>query len=154
MQSLHPRLTDIQKQQTNARTAYESEKSIIENRGSGLLNVISEIKISAANAGIIADAVSRGQTTGMGESMLSDQPTTLDAIEEETDLWSLPKVLSNHALHLREKHPDSSREVHLRQPPRNAATCGSQRPMVAPIPSPLAVRLPRYTRAPKTDSDG
>ena len=100
MQSLHPRLTDIQKQQTNARTAYESEKSIIENRGSGLLNVISEIKISAANAGIIADAVSRGQTTGMGESMLSDQPTTLDAIEEETDLWSLPKVLSNHAIHL------------------------------------------------------
>lgn len=110
MQSLHPRLMDIQKQQTNARTAYESEKSIIENRGSGLLNVISEIKISAANAGIIADAVSRGQTTGMGESMLSDQPTTLDAIEEETDLWSLPKVLSNHAIHLREKDPDIEME--------------------------------------------
>lgn len=105
MQSLHPRLVDIQKKQTNARAAYESQKETIENRGIGLLNVVSEIKISAANAGIMADAISRGQTTGMSDGMIADQPTTLDAIEEETNLWALPQILSNHAIHLREKDP-------------------------------------------------
>lgn len=106
MQSLHPRLMTIQKQQSKARNAYDSEKKTIEDRGKGLLNVVSEIKISAANASNTADAISRGQTIGMGESVIDDQPTTLDAIEEETNLWVLPKILSNHAIHLREKDPD------------------------------------------------
>jgi len=115
----------IQKQQTNARNAYDSEKKMIENRGTGLLDVISEIKISAANASIIADAIRRGQTTGMGESVIADQPTTLDAIEEETNLWILPKILSNHAIHLREKDPDIEVEGWLYKKAQNRIAMNS-----------------------------
>jgi hypothetical protein len=69
------------------------------------MQAISEINISAANAGVIADAISRGQTTGLGASMIADQPTSLEDIEEETKIWELPKLLTDHALYMRDPKP-------------------------------------------------
>ncbi len=66
---------------------------------------MNEVKISAANAGVIADAISRGQTTGLGASMIADQPTSLDAIEEETKIWDITRFLTKHALYIRDPKP-------------------------------------------------
>ena len=75
----------------------------MERREQGLRQVINEVKISAANAGVIADAVSRGQTTGMGASVITDQPTSLEAIENETQIWNLNDLLTEHALYVRDQ---------------------------------------------------
>jgi len=101
-QGLQPRLHSIQKQQAEARGKYESQQAPLESREKGLLQAINEIKISAANAGVIADAISRGQTTGLGASMIADQPTSLEDIEEETQIWELPRLLTDHALYMRD----------------------------------------------------
>jgi len=69
------------------------------------MQAINEINISAANAGVIADAISRGQTTGLGANMIADQPTSLEDIEEETKIWELPRLLTEHALYMRDPKP-------------------------------------------------
>lgn len=104
-ESLGPRLQSIQKQQTEAREKYESQQAPIEAREKGMLQTNNDIKISAANAGVIADAISRGQTTGLGASMIADQPTSLEDIEEETKIWLLPLLLTEHALYMRDPKP-------------------------------------------------
>ncbi len=71
-----------------------------------MLQAITEVKISAANAGVIADAISRGQTTGLGASMIADQPTSLEAIEDETKIWHLPRLLTKHSLYIRDPKPN------------------------------------------------
>ncbi len=70
-----------------------------------MLQTNNDIKISAANASVIADAISRGQTTGLGASMIADQPTSLEDIEMETQIWELPRLLTKHALYMRDPKP-------------------------------------------------
>jgi Arf-GAP/coiled-coil/ANK repeat/PH domain-containing protein len=70
-----------------------------------MLQTNNDIKISAANASVIADAISRGQTTGLGASMIADQPTSLEDIEEETKIWELSRLLNEHALYMRDPKP-------------------------------------------------
>lgn len=78
----------------------------MESREKGLLQAINEVKISAANAGVIAEAISRGQTTGLGASMIADQPTSLEAIEEETKIWDIARLLTKHSLYIRDPKPN------------------------------------------------
>ena len=61
--------------------------------------------IAAANAGVIADAISRGQATGLGASMIADQPTSLEAIEEEVKLWTLSQHLAQSSFYYRDPTP-------------------------------------------------
>ena len=77
----------------------------MELRERGLHQAINEVKISAANAAVIADAISRGQTTGLGASMIADQPTSLEAIEDETQIWDLTRLLTKHSLYIRDPKP-------------------------------------------------
>jgi hypothetical protein len=104
-ESLQPRLQSIQLQQKEARDKYDSQQAPLEFREKGLMQAINEINVSAANAGVIADAISRGQTTGLGASMIADQPTSLEDIEEETKIWELPRLLTEHALYMRDPKP-------------------------------------------------
>lgn len=104
-QSLQPRLHSIQQQQKEARDIYETQQAPLESRENGLVEAINEINISAANAGVIADAISRGQMIGLGASMIADQPTSLEDIEEETKIWELPRLLTDHALYMRDPKP-------------------------------------------------
>jgi len=104
-ESLAPRLQSIQEQQKEARDKYESQQAPLENREKGLNRAINEINISAANAGVIADAISRGQTTGLGSSMIADQPTSLEDIEKETKIWELPRLMCEHTLYMRDPKP-------------------------------------------------
>ena len=100
-----PILQNIQHEQSVARQQYESQLKPMESREKGLHQAINEVKISAANAGVIADAISRGQTTGLGASMIADQPTSLEAIEEETKIWYLTRLLTQHSLYIRDPKP-------------------------------------------------
>ena len=54
---------------------------------------------------MIAEAISQGQGTGPGQSMLADQPTSLKAIEDEVKLWGLPKMLAENTKYTREPTP-------------------------------------------------
>lgn len=105
IQGLTPILQNIQNEQTTAREQYESQLKPLEVRERGLNQAINEVKISAANAGVIADAISRGQATGLGASMIADQPTSLEAIEEETKIWDLTRLLTKHSLYIRDPKP-------------------------------------------------
>lgn len=102
IQGLVPRLAQIQNQQSIARSHHVKQQTPWEEREKALTVVVSEVGIAAANAGVIADAISRGQATGLGASMIADQPTSLEAIEDEVKLWSLPCRLKENSLHYRE----------------------------------------------------
>ena len=102
---LHPRLGRIQDQQGSSREKFDAQKVMWESRERGLTQAISEVGIAAANAGVIAEAISRGQGTGLGQSMIADQPKSLDAIEEEVRLWDLPRHLAESCLYTRDASP-------------------------------------------------
>lgn len=102
---LDPRLKTIQMEQIADRKKYESSLVPWKSREEGLRQAINEVSIAANNATVIADAISRGQTTGLGSSMIADQPNSLEVIEEETKIWDLNKLLSEHALYLRDPKP-------------------------------------------------
>lgn len=102
IQSFNPRLKDIQMEQIADRKKYESSLAPWKSREEGLRQAINDVSITANNAAVIADAISRGQTTGLGSSMIADQPNSVEAIEEETKIWELNKLLSEHALYLRD----------------------------------------------------
>ncbi len=104
-ESLTPRLRSIQQNQKEARDKYELQQAPLESRERGLNRVVNDINISAANAGVIADAISRGQTTGLGSSMIADQPTSIEDIEEETKIWELPRLMCEHTLYMRDPKP-------------------------------------------------
>jgi len=104
-QGLTPRLQSIQKQQTEARRSHESQQVPWESRERGLLGAINDVSIAANNASVIANAIERGQTTGLGASVIADQPTSLEAIEEEVGLWDLVQNLAEHALFVRDPKP-------------------------------------------------
>uniref|UniRef100_A0A7S4HYM5 Arf-GAP domain-containing protein n=1 Tax=Odontella aurita TaxID=265563 RepID=A0A7S4HYM5_9STRA len=99
---LSPRLTKIQQSQDTSRERYDSQKKAWESRERGLTNAISEVGIAAANAGVISEAISRGQGTGLGQSMIADQPKSLEAIEDEVRLWELPRHLAESSLYTRD----------------------------------------------------
>lgn len=105
IQGLAPKLQGIQHEQAKARQAYEAQLKPLESREKGLHQAINEVKIAAANAGVIADAISRGQTTGLGASMIADQPTSTEAIEEETKIWDITRFLTRHSLYIRDPKP-------------------------------------------------
>jgi hypothetical protein len=105
IEGLTPRLQSIQNQQIKTRQTHKDQQPTMERREQGLRQVINEVKISTANAGVIADAITRGQTTGMGASIITDQPNSLEAIEEETKIWSLSDLLTEHALYIRDQKP-------------------------------------------------
>jgi len=105
IEGLTPMLQDMQQQQAKSRQAYEAQLKPLETRERGFLQAINEVKIAAANSGVIAEAISRGQTTGLGASMIADQPTSLEAIEEETKIWDVSRFLTKHALYIRDPKP-------------------------------------------------
>lgn len=59
---------------------------------------VREVEVAAANAGIIADAISKGQGTGLGSSMIAEQPTSLEEIEREVRFWDLERCLARTSL--------------------------------------------------------
>lgn len=102
---LTPQLGNLQDQQTESRESHDTEKKVWDSRERMLSQAVSEVGIAAANAGVIAEAIGRGQGTGLGQSMISDQPTSLEAIEEEVKLWDLPKYLTESSNYTREPTP-------------------------------------------------
>lgn len=104
-QSLQPRLHYIQHQQKEARDKYESQQAPLESREERLIEAISDIKVSAANAGIIADTVNKGQKGILGANLIADQPLSLEDVEEETKIWELPRLLTDFAPYMRDPKP-------------------------------------------------
>lgn len=109
IQGLTPRLHKLQQQQTISRENHYSQQMPWKTREKSLCEAIDEVEIASKNAGVIADAISRGQATGLGASMIADQPTSLEAIEEEVKLWELTDHLAQSSLYLRE--PECGVEV-------------------------------------------
>lgn len=106
VQGITPQLGKLQDQQTVSREKFDKLKREWDRKEKGLAQAISEVGIAAANAGVIAEAISQGQGTGPGQSMIADQPTSLEAIEEEVKLWELPKLLADSTKYIREPTPN------------------------------------------------
>ena len=106
VQGITPQLGKLQDQQSASREKFDKQKRDWDQKEKSLSQAISEVGIAAANAGVIAEAISQGQGTGPGQSMIADQPTSLEAIEEEVKLWELPRLLADTTKYIREPTPD------------------------------------------------
>lgn len=102
VQGITPQLGKLQDQQTVSREKFDRQKREWDHREKGLAQAISEVGIAAANSGVIAEAIGRGQGTALGQSIIADQPTSLEAIEEEVKLWELPNFLAESSKYSRE----------------------------------------------------
>jgi len=105
VQGLSPRLATMQTQQASSRAEYDAQQIPWESRQKGLTEAIGEVDVATANAGIIADAIKNGQGTGLGQSMIEDQPTSLEEIEKIVRLWDLPRLLAESTLYRRDSTP-------------------------------------------------
>mmetsp|Transcript_21914 Transcript_21914/g.26775 ORF Transcript_21914/g.26775 Transcript_21914/m.26775 type:complete len:1208 (-) Transcript_21914:30-3653(-) len=104
-QGLSPRLLKLQSQQSISRDQHDAQQQPWEAREKGLIFAINEVSVAASNAGVIADAISRGQVTGLGSNLIADQPLTHREIEEEVQIWDLPGHLAESCLYHREPTP-------------------------------------------------
>jgi len=106
IQGLTPQLHQLQENQVSAREKHETQQKPWKKREQKVQESLNEVAISAANAGVIAEAISRGQATGLGASMIADQPTSLEAIEDEVKLWELADLLASRSSYSLNPNPD------------------------------------------------
>ena len=105
IQGLNPILQKLHDEQNQLRLKYESQLKPLESREQGLLQAINDVQMSAANAGVVADSICRGQNSGLNTSISTDQPQSLEDIEEETKIWNITQLLTKHSLYIRDQKP-------------------------------------------------
>lgn len=96
---LTPKLSRLQDKQVHWRGKHDAQQAPWESKQKALTNAIGEVGASAANAGAVADAISRGEVEGL-DAILS-QPLSLEEIEKTVKLWDLPRQLNIVSLYQR-----------------------------------------------------
>lgn len=84
---------------------HDAKQAPWESKQKSLTKAIGEVSASTANAGAIAEAISRGQREDLDESITSSQPLSLDEIERMTRFWELPQQLKIGSLYQRKPTP-------------------------------------------------
>jgi len=102
VQGITPRLGQLQDQQTASRAKFDSQKREWDRKEKGLSEAVNEVGRAATNAANIAEAISQGQGSGVGQSINANQPTSLEAIEDEVKLWHLPQLMAESSQYERE----------------------------------------------------
>ena len=95
----------MQEKQAQSRTKHDAKQAPWESKQKSLTKAIGEVSASTANAGVIAEAISRGQIEDLEESIISSQPLSLDDIERMTRFWELPQQLKIGSLYQRKPTP-------------------------------------------------
>lgn len=96
-----PQLSQLQEKQALSRGKHDAQQAPWEGKQKSLTNAIGEVSASTAKAGAIADAIGRGQTEVLDESILSSHPLSLDEIEKMVRFWELPQQLDIGSLYQR-----------------------------------------------------
>eukprot|EP00956_Cyclotella_meneghiniana_P012990 scaffold18576_cov51-Cyclotella_meneghiniana.AAC.4 len=103
--TITPQLGTLQEKQAQSRTMHDAKQAPWESKQKSLTKAIGEVSASTANAGAIAEAISRGQREDLDESITSSQPLSLDEIERMTRFWELPQQLKIGSLYQRKPTP-------------------------------------------------
>ena len=98
---LTPKLLRLQDRQAQSRERHDAQQAPWDSKQKSLTNAVSEVGAAAANAGFIADAITRGQLEDLGENLLPMQPSSLDEIESAVRFWELPQQLNIGSLYQR-----------------------------------------------------
>ena len=96
-----PKLTRLQDKQAQSREKHDAQQAPWEKKQKSLTASIGEVGASAANAGRVAEAISKGQVEDLDEHILSSHPMTLEEIESSVLFWELPRQLNIGSLYQR-----------------------------------------------------
>lgn len=96
-----PKLTRLQDKQAQSREKHDAQQAPWENKQKSLTKSIAEVGASAANAGAVAEAISKGDVEDLDEHILSGHPMTLEDIESNVLFWELPRQLNIGSLYQR-----------------------------------------------------
>jgi Arf-GAP/coiled-coil/ANK repeat/PH domain-containing protein len=96
-----PKLTKLQEKQASSRSRHDALQAPWETKQKALTNAISEVGATAATAGAVAAAISKGDVDGLDDRILSSHPTSLEQLENEVRLWDLQQQLDIGSLYQR-----------------------------------------------------
>lgn len=96
-----PKLTRMQDKQAQSREKHDAQQAPWESKQRSLTNAISEVGAAAANAGVIAHAISQGHLDDLDEDIILSRPTSLEEIEGTVRFWELPQQLNIQSLYQR-----------------------------------------------------
>lgn len=99
--TITPQLLQLQEKQAQSRGKHDAQQAPWESKQKSLTTSIGEVSASTANAGAIADAISRGHIEDLDETIISSQPMSLDEIEKMVRFWELPQQLNIGSLYQR-----------------------------------------------------
>lgn len=96
-----PKLSRLQDKQAQSRQMHDAQQAPWETKQRGLTNAVGEVGAVTANAGAIAEALSKGQVDDLDEHILTGHPMTLEEIESNARFWELPRQLNIGSLYQR-----------------------------------------------------
>lgn len=96
-----PKLTRLQDKQAQSREKHDAQQAPWDTKQKSLTKSIGEVGSTAANAGAIAEAISRGQVEDLDEETLTSHPMTLEEMESNVKFWELPRQLNIGSLYQR-----------------------------------------------------
>ena len=98
---VNPKLTKLQEKQATSRSRHDALQAPWEMKQKALTNAISEVGATAATAGAVAAAISKGDVGGLDDRILSSHPTSLEEIENDVRFWDLQEQLDIGSLYQR-----------------------------------------------------
>ena len=99
--TIAPKLTRLQETRSQAREEHAAQQVPWEKKQKSLMDAISEVSAAAAKAGVIAEAIRKGQVEDLDERVLTGHQLTLEEIESDVKFWDLPRQLNLESLYQR-----------------------------------------------------
>ncbi|KAL9191455.1 hypothetical protein ACHAXT_001161 [Thalassiosira profunda] len=96
-----PKMTRLQDKQAQSRERHDAQQVPWETKQKALTAAIGEVGAKAADAGRVAEAISRGEVDDVDERALSGHALTLEEIERDVRFWELPRQLNIDSLYQR-----------------------------------------------------
>lgn len=99
--NITPKLTRLQENRSQAREKHDAQQVPWDTKQKSLMAAIGEVGSAAAKAGMIAEAIRKGQVEDLDESVLTGHQSTLEEIESDVRFWELPRQLNLGSLYQR-----------------------------------------------------
>jgi len=100
VQGLAPRLKRIQNNQSVSREKHDMQQAPWETREEGLVGGLEIVGEAVNHASAIVEAITLGNA-----NLVSSQPTSLEEIEEQCEIWNLPTMLAECSRYQRDPSP-------------------------------------------------
>ena len=100
MQGLAPRLKRIQNNQATSRENHDAQQAPWEAREEGLVAGLETVGQAVNDAAETLEAIAQGH-----QDVVASQPTSLELIEERSEMWNLPTMLAECSRYQRDPAP-------------------------------------------------